>query len=192
MESDVNCQIPNCSHPVHGRGFCSSHYKRLRRYGDPLAGKFAKGEVSRWLVEVAIPYCADECLIWPFHRNNGGYGEISINNRMEIASRVICERVHGPAPSPQHQAAHRCGRGHEGCVNWTHLRWATAAENAEDRISHGTHPAPERPKPKLTPEAVKEIRALRGIVNTRDLARRYGVKVCAIHRINSRTTWKHV
>jgi hypothetical protein len=37
------CSIPDCDKPSRNRGFCQSHYHRLRRYGDPLGGKLLPG-----------------------------------------------------------------------------------------------------------------------------------------------------
>jgi hypothetical protein len=33
------CVIEECPNPVLAKGLCSKHYSRLRRNGDPLAGK---------------------------------------------------------------------------------------------------------------------------------------------------------
>ena len=33
------CIVDNCCKNVHGNGYCSSHYNRLKRYGDPLGFK---------------------------------------------------------------------------------------------------------------------------------------------------------
>lgn len=79
-----------------------------------------------------------ECIRWPFSVNGAGYGQACVDGEAILAHRYICELAHGPAPSADHEAAHSCGRGHEGCVNWSHLRWATRSENQRDRHQHGT------------------------------------------------------
>lgn len=33
------CRVDGCEKFVHGRGYCSSHWNRWRRYGDPLGSK---------------------------------------------------------------------------------------------------------------------------------------------------------
>lgn len=35
MRPNKVCKIDNCTSPVSGRGYCSKHYQRLRRHGDP-------------------------------------------------------------------------------------------------------------------------------------------------------------
>ncbi|URG17457.1 hypothetical protein Mbo2_087 [Rhodococcus phage Mbo2] len=32
----MSCTIPGCEKPHRARGYCQMHYKRLRKYGDPL------------------------------------------------------------------------------------------------------------------------------------------------------------
>ncbi len=32
------CSIPDCSRPLHRRGWCNAHYHRWQRHGDPLGG----------------------------------------------------------------------------------------------------------------------------------------------------------
>lgn len=34
----ARCTVPDCGSPGLARGWCSSHYQRFRKYGDPLAG----------------------------------------------------------------------------------------------------------------------------------------------------------
>lgn len=58
-------------------------------------------------------------------------------------SRVVCERVNGPAPTEKHETAHGCGNS--WCVNKRHLRWATHIENEADKLIHGTR-KPSRPR----------------------------------------------
>lgn len=33
---DKKCTVPNCTHVYLCKGYCSLHYQRLRKYGDPL------------------------------------------------------------------------------------------------------------------------------------------------------------
>lgn len=32
------CSVDGCTGTIHGHGYCSPHYNRWRRHGDPLAG----------------------------------------------------------------------------------------------------------------------------------------------------------
>lgn len=92
----------------------------------------------RYFREVVVGYTGDDCLLWPFSKSNKGYGTINHDGRNLTVSRFLCAEVNGPPPTPDHVAAHSCGRGHTGCVNPRHLRWATRTENEADKIIHGT------------------------------------------------------
>jgi hypothetical protein len=116
---------------------CGAHYQRALKYGDPLAGGTPKGELERWL-RAHANYSGDDCLKWPFGTKGNGYGHLAFNGRKTSASNAMCELAHGSAPSPAHEAAHSCGNGHAGCVNPSHLRWATRLENVHDAMRDGT------------------------------------------------------
>lgn len=135
------CSVPDCGKPSLARGWCSAHWHRHRRLGDPLGGgkmRAPVGEPLRYLREVVLAFDGDECLIWPYARTSSGYGNLGIEDGNAVVSRLVCERVYGPPPTPDHEAAHSCGRGHEGCVTQNHLSWKTATENQADRVAHGT------------------------------------------------------
>jgi HNH endonuclease len=155
----------------------------------------ARGEAQQFLKD-ALDYEGDDCLIWPFatagngSAAGGGYGVIGVEGRMAYVHRIICEAVCGPAPSPKHEVAHSCGRGHESCITPKHLRWATRIENHMDRLEHGTlHRGDEHYAARLTEKAVKEIRALRGKATCRELAKRYGVSASTVHLAQIGRNW---
>ena len=75
--------------------------------------------------------------------------------------RFICAIVNGSSPSPKHEAAHNCGKGHLGCISGNHLRWDTHTGNMADKIKHGTLIYGEDCwNVKLTDEQIIEIRRL--------------------------------
>lgn len=185
------CKIEGCKKPRKALGLCDGHYTRLKRHGDPFGGgKPRNGAPQRYLVEVVVPFAGQECLVWPFARTGVGYGHLIYEGRQRTAHRVACELVHGAAPSPKHEAAHLCGKGHEGCVNPTHLQWKTSAENKADKVLHGTAlRGAKNHKTTLTEDQVLEIRALRGVVRGKDLAQRFGVCPATITGVQKRTIW---
>lgn len=138
MAPSLICSVEHCGKPTHIRGLCSSHYKRLMRHGDPLAGGTAVGAPMQWVREVAIPFSGTDCLKFPFSRDDYGYGKIRVDGRNKGVHVIVCAAKHGPKPSPRHEACHSCGKGHEGCVNPNHVRWGTRVENMSDAIAHGT------------------------------------------------------
>lgn len=136
-----------------------------------------------------------DCVIWPQFRDENGYGRLVHEQKQYWAHRLMCEMAHGAPPSPDHEAAHSCGRGHEGCVNPRHLSWATKTRNQLDRRSHGTKsPCGWRWRPKLTPEQVLQIRALKGTTTQtqREIAGMFGVTDATVRDVWSGKSWKNL
>lgn len=189
------CDVDGCNRNAHWRvqgrrGFCAPHYKRWWRYGDPLEGGTDQGEPLRWLREVAMPFDGDECLIWPFARSVDGYARVTIDGEKRQVSRVICEEVNGVPPSPNHEAAHSCAKGHLGCVTKGHLSWKTKVGNEADKLIHGTIARGERNGlSKLTEEDVREIRLLTETLSQQKIAHRFGVSQTTIGFVLRRETW---
>jgi len=78
------------------------------------------GKCLAWLKE-RVAYDGEECLIWPFSGNHQGYGHLGYFGKVVKAHRLMCILAHGEPPTPEHHAAHSCGRGHLGCVHPGHL-----------------------------------------------------------------------
>ncbi len=176
MATSRICSIPDCDK------------RRARR-----------GEALRFYIETVLPYEGDDCLIWPFARTKGGYANLS----GEYVHRKICEEVRGPSPTPEHEAAHSCGKGKSGCVTKRHLSWKTRAENERDKFQHGTRSArkpyvrrPRRsmqgdmnPNARLTAEQVAEIRDLSSSTRQIGLARQFRVSKQTVSLLLNGGSW---
>lgn len=184
------CSIDGCSKPAFGRGWCSAHYSRWRSHGDPLAGRTSPGAPMRHFNEVVLAYEGDECLIWPFAKSRRGHAALRVDGVLMSVARLVCERVHGPSPSPDLEAAHECGNGHLGCVAKKHLSWKTRAENEADKLRHGTRVRGTMHKlAKLTEDDVRQIRRLAGTTTHRELAEKFGVSESRIGFVTRRIDW---
>lgn len=183
---------PNPKSPKAGKGLCSSHYNQLQRGLELAPLQYRRNVCEPWL-EAHKAHDGDECLIWPFQRlQSDGRGAVKYHGKQTIAARVMCMLAHGEPPTPEHEAAHSCGKGHEGCVNPKHLRWATRVENKADMIAHGTRPWGEKQgSSKLKTADVLAIRAATGLSQS-TLAKRFGVRQSTIHKILSRQRWRHI
>jgi len=187
------CQVNGCDRPQKNRGWCSMHYQRWWKHGDPLAGGTPLGEPMRYFREVVLPFHGDECLIWPYARDQNGYAKLAGVGDTQYVSRLACEEANGPPPTSKHEAAHICGRGHLGCVNLGHLLWKTHKANQHDRFAHGTHTRGEQhPGSKLTERDVREIRELSKNMRQAGIARKYGVSRRAVGMILTGKNWAHV
>ena len=169
----MSCLVPGCEKPRERLGWCTSHYYRWRRHGDPQKGRTPQGMAMEW----------------PFRKDHSGYGMIYQDGITTGAHRVICRLAHGQPPTATHQAAHSCNN--PSCVNPSHLRWATPSENQQDRIAHGTYQCGEQiAGSRLSPADVLAIRAAVG--SQMQIAQRFGIGRGTVRAILSGRTWKHI
>lgn len=124
----IECAIEQCDKPRIARGWCSKHWQRWRRHGDPEGGgrHYATPEESF----AARTERRGDCLIWTGALNSDGYGCIAINAVNFGAHRYAWERANGPIPDGMF-IDHMCYT--PACVETSHLRLATHAENLGNR-----------------------------------------------------------
>lgn len=188
------CSVQDCSKESAKKGFCGAHYKRWYRYGDPLVTKkIPNGEAVRFFESDVLSYEGGDCFPWPYAKYPSGYGHLSYEGRDVTVSRLVCEKVHGPAPSREHHAAHSCGKGHEGCVNKRHLRWATPKENSADKKGHGTSLRGEKaPWSKIKEQDAVQIISLRDKMLQREIAELFGITRTTVGLIQRGKLWSHI
>lgn len=181
------CPVPGCGKKTLARDYCRNHYYRYMRHGTPTGGPAAQVEISRYIDR--LPTEGTECITWPFGMKGDGRGDY----RNGSASRYICEKFHGPRPTPKHQAAHSCGKGHEACIAPYHLSWKTPKENQQDRRIHGTAFLGSKSNlAKLTESEVSVIKSLLPMKSRKDIAVQFGVSIATIGRIANGSSWAHV
>lgn len=190
------CAFPGCDNlrsPKAGAGLCVSHYWQKHKGRELTPLKYRRNRCVPWLEE-HVSHDGDECLIWPFQRlQSDGRAAVKYKGKQTIAARVMCEMAHGAPPTPEHEAAHSCGKGHLGCVNPKHLRWATRVENKADMLGHGTRVMGEKHyNAKLTADQVVAIREAAQSTPHPAVAAMFGVNRQHVQKIAARTIWRHV
>jgi hypothetical protein len=189
MASQRICKIDGCDKPVSGRGWCVQHYSRWRRNGDPLALVGRAKPTLRWLEE-HVNHDGDGCLIWPFATLPSGYGKVHFRGGQGNACRAMCILAHGEPPTPEHETAHSCGRGANGCVHPGHVRWATRAENMLDRVEHGSGNRGETHyRAKLSEDDVRRIRSLATVKTQAEISAMFGIDPSHVSGIVNRKRW---
>ncbi|MEO7387413.1 MAG: DNA (cytosine-5-)-methyltransferase [Gammaproteobacteria bacterium] len=157
FDASDTCSIDGCGGKRHAGGFCTSHYSRFKRHGDPLAGRVNEGAPSAFL-DAHVTHAGNDCVIWPYARLASGYGSVQSEGKTARAHRVMCQLAHGVPADRSFDAAHSCGT--RLCINPRHLRWATRTENMADAITHGTTTRGEKHGAhRLTEDDVREIMA---------------------------------
>lgn len=186
----MTCSVMGCQSVALKKGLCNRHYLRLWRHGDALGGGLDKGAAQVFYKTKALVFAGNDCLIWPFAKSREGYAIIQYGGRCKIVSNMVCEDVYGPPADKSSQAAHSCGNGHIGCVNKTHLRWASYQENRQDMVSHGRSlRGTKNPFAVLNAADVIQIRRMLGVVSQRKIAAQFGVTQSAVNAISTGKTW---
>ena len=153
-----------------------------------------RGAVRLWLQAIFdTDQHGDECIQWPFNRNNNGYGQIGNCHEKKYAHRVVCMAFHGSPPFVGAHAAHSCHN--RACCNPRHLRWATRSENQRDRWANGTaQRGMGSGSSKLTDRDVIVLRRLyaSGDYTHKQLAERFKVSPAAVGLAIQGKTWGHI
>ncbi len=140
-------------------------------------------------MEKVTPCPVTDCWWWTAARNSYGYGRFSSGGKQLLAHRVAHELFVGPIPAGL-WVLHTCNRGHEGCVNPSHLKLGTHPENMRDMARAGSNKGERNSRAKLTDELVREIRA--STDTQQAIAARLGVARSRVSRIRTRKSWAHV
>lgn len=133
------CSIEGCERGHLARGWCSVHYRRWRKHGDPLTlllDRSLSATERFWSkVDVRGP---DECWLWTAGTSQEGYGQCRFG-KMCAAHRVAYVLLVGPIPEGLqldhvcHNIDLSCAGGptcpHRRCVNPAHLEPVTGLVN---------------------------------------------------------------
>lgn len=125
------CMIQECSNKIFARKYCSAHYKRWRKYGDPVGGKWPVGATpeERFMTYVPSDAGAYECWIWLgsiSKGSRGGYGIFWGGKKHVRAHNWLWEKVNGKRPDG-FVLDHLCRT--RSCLNLSHLELVTSREN---------------------------------------------------------------
>ena len=151
-----------------------------------LNNQRSKGQ--RWLLEQLPLVQPDDCLDYPYAKDELGYGLVGgygagKSQRAHILAYIA---VHGMQPEV---VMHTCDN--PSCVNPHHLKAGTKADNNKDRALKGRSAKTVPSRQKLTAEDVAAIRARwqpgkpprRNPNGTIALAQEYGVDPKVIHNV---------
>lgn len=138
------CSIEGCDSTVRSRGWCSAHYQRWGKYGDPEFRPPERAGSRGWpafpenLLTKMRPQ-PNGCVHYGGYIDPNGYGRLGIDGVSAYAHRAAYELFVGPIPDGMtidhecHNRDRSCVGGvaclHRRCVNVVHLRACTPEEN---------------------------------------------------------------
>ena len=129
------CSIEGCGRPRLARGWCSKHYNRWHRTGDPLDWGKRAPTPSESLQKRGVLDERTGCVNWTGGLHKDGYGAIADGNGSSLlAHRFAWEQAMGPVPEGL-VVDHRCRN--RACVRVDHLRTVTQAVNSQNRGATG-------------------------------------------------------
>lgn len=150
------------------------------------------GEVRSWCKSWRYKSRREIPLVLKQGARKDGYLAVGVPDK-RLVHHLVAAAFLGPRPEGQY-VRHLDGDKNNNSVS--NLSYGTPAENAADKLLHGTHvQGVEHGASLLTEDQVREIkRAVKypyyGQLN--DLAARYGVSKLTISNIKRGQTWKHI
>lgn len=177
--ADATCSIDGCEKRRHGRGWCSMHYARWRKHGNPLIGARPMSSREEYFWARVNRGGPTECWTWSGALQSYGYGDIHHREGRISAHRFSYELHHG-AIAAGGVVCHRCDN--PPCVNPAHLFVGTQADNMADKVSKGRQAKGERvATAKLTDAQFHEMLELKAAgIRQVDIASRFGVTQQAV------------
>lgn len=181
------CSINGCDRNHRTKGYCSMHYLRFRRHGNPSERFWGK---SKAFASKALNTETDNCILWPFSKGNG-YPNMIVDGKCVTVTRWILQKATGESGEGL-QASHKPVICHNpACINKRHLYWATVKQNNADKLLDGTQTfGQDHHTSKLSNRQVLAI--IKDSRPCSQIARDYNVSASTIKSIVNRKTWTHL
>lgn len=191
------CSIDGCGKPHKGHGWCSMHFQRWKKYGDPLYTQVKNpgvrgGTVLERIEAIGWTVTEDDCWEWRGYIADDGYGVVRGGDGKSgrgQAHRLYYEALNGEL-EPGQMVCHTCDN--RKCMNTEHHFVGTALANNQDRAVKGRSSRGEAHHAhQLTWRQVEEIRRryVPGQISQQALADEYGVSQPVISGIVRYKGW---
>lgn len=171
------------------------HYKRFKKYGDPLFGIKNHASLEERFWRFVDKKSDDECWNWTGQKIKE-YGRISLGSKSKGSDGAhrISWKIHNNQDVPKGMfVMHSCDN--PSCVNPKHLSIGTPKDNSDDMIAKGRKkiviPLGENNgKSIINAEIVRFIRG--SDLSHAELARQLNISNGCVRSVRSKRTWKHI
>ncbi len=190
--AEPTCSVYHCLRSPFRRGWCTTHYTRWQRFGDPHMEYPTLAE----LLWVNIRRRPTGCWEWVGSLNSDGYGRLRAGNRdghRWLAHRLAYHLLVEPIPDGL-MVRHKCDN--PPCCNPSHLELGTNADNMRDRNERDRCCrlyGEARWNASLTDDDVRTVRRMLGQGFTQDeVAATVGTSQATVSAIKLGKRWAHV
>lgn len=129
------CSVDECNEKCIARNYCTKHYQRWKKYGDPLATKTAPNDEPADERLKRHGWTITESGCWEWNGNTSdrrGYGSLRFHGRTVKAHRLAYSTWVGEIPEGM-VVMHLCDN--PPCINPDHLKVGTNDENMQDMLT---------------------------------------------------------
>ena len=148
----------------------------------------SRTEIMQDMLVGAAP---DECILWPYVENQGGYGYIQVDGKKWTAHRYALYLHTGINPGDKVACHEPIICHNRACINPHHLRWDTQKNNIADKAIDNTKSIGERNgQSKLKEADIPLIR--KDPRKLQEIALDYNVSFSLIGLIKARKSWEWV
>lgn len=183
----MKCSVEGCEYKLLAKTYCSTHYKRFKKYGDPLIKKELRKPLNFTITKNGCFECTSH------NPDSSGYARNYFNGKTTGMHRFVYEEMFGLIPGDL-VVRHKCDN--RICINPEHLELGTVADNIRDRDERGRHKPLRGSKngfSKLKEEDVLEIISLldKG-KHKKDIANQFKVSLSSIYAISNKQNWGYL
>lgn len=183
------CKEVGCDKPHEARGWCTTHYARVRRTGSLEVKRLRPRTIVEPVGVLEFHGWVETetgCWEWQGRRNTQGYGKTRYRNRDVSVHRLAYETWVGPIPDG-HVVRHKCDN--PPCMNPEHLETGTVSDNNNDRDRRGRNA-----NAKLTEQDVLDIRREYGygVLTQQMLADVYGLSQTSMSAVLTGQRWRWI
>lgn len=136
-----------------------------------------------------------DCWDWSGSLTASGYGRFKVASYKQVQAHRVALTLGSGIERPDLMALHSCDR--PSCCNPSHLRWGTAKDNSDDKVSRSRHRNGRlagftNPRCTLSPEQLIEIV---GLIDTTylsngEIGQRFGLHHSSISKIRTGNAWQ--